>query len=131
MGRLSSDAAAYVRRLFDEGDRVALLAVRRQGSGGIIQRFPTAQEAASVKYLAWCRHLNASGYDVYLGTNPIVGARRRREKQDIAEVRRLQLDLDEHGPEGLKRLLADVAAGSRAAAGGNNVYVSAPFWRCH
>ena len=105
-------AAAYVRRLFADDERVAILAVaRRPPTRGIIQRFPTAALAASDKYQAWCRYLNAQGYDVYLGVNPVKGHRRRREKQDMAEVRRLQLDLDEAGPTRLRELLGDVAVG--------------------
>ena len=44
--------------------------------------------------------------------NPIKPERRRREKQDVAKVRRLQLDLDRNGSESLHRVLADVHAGS-------------------
>ena len=80
MRRLSLDAAAYVRRLFDEGDRVAVLAVSRHAAGGVMQRFPTAGEAADAKYHAWCRHLNARRYDVYLGMSPLFEDRRRRSR---------------------------------------------------
>ena len=44
--------------------------------------------------------------------NPIDPARRRREKQDVARVRRLQLDLDRNGAASLHRVLADVHAGT-------------------
>ena len=44
--------------------------------------------------------------------NPIDPTRRRREKQDVTQVRRLQLDLDRNGPDSLHRVLADVHAGT-------------------
>ena len=37
---------------------------------------------------------------------------RGREKEDIEEVRRLQLDLDEDGPKGHAQVLRDVERGS-------------------
>ena len=64
------------------------------------------------KFQAWLRALNAQGYDIFVSMNPINPERRRREKQDVAKVRRLQLDLDRNGPESLHRVLADVHAGS-------------------
>ncbi len=64
------------------------------------------------KFQAWLRALNAQGYDIFVSMNPVNPQRRRREKQDVAKVRRLQLDLDRNGPKSLHRVLADVHAGS-------------------
>ena len=65
----------------------------------------------------WLRHLNARDYDIYLCVNPVRPGSGGREKGDIAEIRRLQLDLDEEGATGLGRVLEDVNRGERAAAG--------------
>ncbi len=104
-------AIRFLNSMFDRGDRVAILAIPRGGdSTDVQQRFKPAHVAAG-KIQAWLRHLNAERYDIYLGVNPVRENSRRREKGDIAQVRRLQVDLDDNGPENLKRLLGDAARG--------------------
>ena len=105
-----ASSAAYVRALFEPVEYVAVLAVSRGTPKGpaVLQRIVEAGSVAGERYQAWLRHLNSRGYDLFLGVNPVDPARGRREKQDIAEVRRLQLDLDADGANSLKRLLADV-----------------------
>ena len=65
----------------------------------------------SRKVQAWLRHLNARDYDIYLCVNPVRAGSGGREKGDIAEIRRLQLDLDEEGAAGLGRVFEDVGRG--------------------
>ena len=104
-------AVRYLNSMFDRGDRVAILAIPRSDpKARVEQRFASAHVAGG-KTQAWLRHLNAERYDIYLGVNPVREDSRRREKEDIAEVRRLQVDLDDNGPENLKRLLGDVTRG--------------------
>lgn len=100
----------YLRRLFSPSDRIAVVAVPR-ASGKVAQRVVTAAVACGARFQSWLRHLNAQGYDIFVGVNP-VGPRRRREKEDVIAVRRLQLDLDEDGGVGLKRVLDDVESGT-------------------
>ena len=101
----------FLDSMFEPKDRVAILAISRgEAEGRIEQRFMTARIAAGSTQ-GWLRHLNASRYDIYLGVNPVREGARQREKADIAEVRRLQVDLDSNGPENLKRLLSDVTRG--------------------
>ena len=105
-------AVRFLNSMFDRSDRVAILAIPRADPGGRIeQRLKPAGMAAS-RTQAWLRHLNAERYDIYLGVNPVRQDSTRREKEDIAEVRRLQVDLDDNGPENLKRLLGDAARGA-------------------
>ena len=106
----------YLRRLFSASDRVAVVAVPRV-SGKVAQRVVTAAVACGERFQSWLRHLNAQGYDIFVGVNP-VGTRRRREKEDVLAVRRLQLDLDEEGGVGLKRVLDDVDSGGLPAVAG-------------
>ena len=61
---------------------------------------------------AWLRHLNARDYDIYLCVNPVRPGSGGREKGDIDDIRRLQLDLDEDGATGLGRVLQDVNRGA-------------------
>ena len=106
-------SAKFIHRMFSHAarDRIAILAVPRS-AGNAEQRVVTLAQASSPKYLAWLRHLNARDYDIYLCVNPIRPGSRGREKSDIAEVRRLQLDLDEDGPTGYARVLEDVERGA-------------------
>ena len=104
-------AIRFLNSMFDRGDRVAILAIPRGGdSTDVQQRFAPAHVATG-KTQAWLRYLNAQRYDIYLGVNPVRADSRQREKGDIAEVRRLQVDLDDNGPENLKRLLGHVTRG--------------------
>ena len=106
-------SAKFIQRMFSHAarDRIAILAVPRS-AGNAEQRVFTLPQATSRKVQAWLRHLNARDYDIYLCVNPIRPGSRGREKADIAEVRRLQLDLDEDGPTGYARVLEDLERGA-------------------
>ena len=104
-------AIGFLNSMFDGTERVAILAIpRADPDARVEQRFSPAETAAG-RTQAWLRHLNAQRYDIYLGVNPVREDSRQREKGDIAQVRRLQVDLDNNGPENLKRLLGDVTRG--------------------
>ena len=105
-------AVKFIERMFSHAahDRVAILAIPRS-EGKAEQRVFTLPQATSRKVQAWLRHLNARDYDIYLCVNPIRVGSGGREKEDIEEVRRLQLDLDEEGAKGLARVLGDVNRG--------------------
>ena len=105
-------AVKFIERMFSHAahDRVAILAIPRS-EGKAEQRVFTLPQATSRKVQAWLRHLNARDYDIYLCVNPIRVGSGGREKEDIEEVRRLQLDLDEDGPTGYVRVHRDVERG--------------------
>ena len=105
-------AVKFIERMFSYAarDRVAILAIPRS-EGKAEQRVFTLPQATSRKVQAWLRHLNARDYDIYLCVNPIRPGSGGREKGDIEEVRRLQLDLDEDGPAGYVRVHQDVERG--------------------
>ena len=105
-------AIRFLNSMFDRGDRVATLAISRGGDSTDVQQRFTPAHVAAGKTQSWLRHLNAKRYDIYLGVNPVRQDSTRREKGDIADVRRLQVDLDDNGPENLKRLLGDAARGA-------------------
>ena len=107
----SAEAArGFVRALYGDTDRVAVLAVGRR-TPTVHQRIRPSPRAQDERFQAWLRHLNAQGHDIFVGMNPIRANTKRREKADVAEVRRLQLDLDDAGPDSLRRVLADASAG--------------------
>ena len=105
-------AVKFIERMFSHvaHDRIAILAIPR-AEGKAEQRVFTLPQATSRKVQAWLRHLNAREYDIYLCVNPIRVGSGGREKGDIEEVRRLQLDLDEDGPAGYVRVHQDVEGG--------------------
>ena len=109
----ADQAVKFIERMFSHAahDRMAILAIPRS-EGKAEQRVFTLGQATSRKVQAWLRHLNARDYDIYLCVNPVRPGSGGREKGDIAEIRRLQLDLDEDGAAGLGRVLEDVNRGA-------------------
>ena len=107
----TASARGFIRALYGDNDLVAVLAVGREEPRRVHQRIAPARNVAADRFQRWLRHLNAQGHDVYLGMNPIRAGTKGRHKGDVAEVRRLQVDLDQAGPESLRRILADASAG--------------------
>ena len=114
----ADQAVKFIERMFSHAasDRMAILAIPRSG-GKAEQRVFTLPQATSRKVQAWLRHLNARDYDIYLCVNPVRAGSGGREKGDIEEIRRLQLDLDEDGAAGLGRVLRGRKQGCAASAG--------------
>ena len=109
----NADAAVdYLNALYQPDDRLAIVAVGRHGpKPKTEQRVVTARAATRPGYQRFLRHLNATGHDIFVSMNPIRPNTKSREKADVLEVRRLQLDLDKEGPDSLRQVLADVNAG--------------------
>ena len=107
----SSPAASYVRTMFSTTDHVAILAVPRRSKTGVVQEVMRAATLAQPDTQKRLQDLNRQGYDVYCTVNTVKRGAQSRTKADIADVRRLQLDLDNNGREGLRKLRADVNAG--------------------
>ena len=101
----------YIEDMYDPNDRIALVLVPRQEGAKTQQRIWTAAKAVSEPVQRWLRYNNAQGNDIYVSMNPLSPEARRRRKEDIAEVRRVYLDLDKDGGVKLKKLLRDSAAG--------------------
>ena len=99
--------AEYINDLFDENDKIALVLISRSEDGKTQQRIWTAAKAASDPVQRWLRHSNAHGSDIYVSMNPLHPEARRRRKDDVAEVRRVYLDLDTDGSKKLGRVLKD------------------------
>ena len=108
----ADQAVKFIERMFSHAaaDRMAILAIPRS-EGKAEQRVFTLGQATSRKVQGWLRHLNARDYDIYLCVNPVRAGSGGREKGDIEEIRRLQLDLDEEGAAGLGRVFEDVGRG--------------------
>ena len=101
----------YIEDMYEPNDRIALVLVPRTEGAKTQQRIWTAEKAASEPVQRWLRYNNAQGNDIYVSMNPLSPEARGRRKEDIAEVRRVYLDLDKDGGAKLKKLLRDNAAG--------------------
>ena len=108
----ADQAVKFIERMFSHAasDRMAILAIPRS-EGKAEQRVFTLGQATSRKVQGWLRHMNARDYDIYLCVNPVRVGSGGREKGDIEEIRRLQLDLDEEGAAGLASVFEDVGRG--------------------
>ena len=62
----------YVRALFEPGDNAAIL-VRNRSTGHTVQTISKAETIASTPFQNWLAGQSTSGYDVFMGMNPIKG----------------------------------------------------------
>ena len=99
-----SIAAAYVQANFQAEDRLAIVLLNKK-SGAVIQRLAAASKIAGPDFQAWLRHENAQGCEVYISMNALKEDARGRTKSDIAVIRHVYLDFDDHGTEAVEALL--------------------------
>jgi hypothetical protein len=95
----------YIRELFRPTDRVAIC-WKVHTEKLFNQRVVTAETACSERYQRFLRAMNAQGNNVYIGMNPVrAESGQHRLKNDIAEIRRVYLDLDDDGETTLATIL--------------------------
>ena len=99
----SLTASEYVRELFGPEDNAAIL-VRNRTTGHTVQSIAKAETIASPDFQSWLASQSASGYDVFMGMNPIKDGAFSRTKADIKDIRHVYLDLDRKGHEALKAI---------------------------
>ena len=99
----SLTASEYVRELFGLEDNAAIL-VRNRSTGHTVQTVANAETIASPDYQSWLASQSASGYDVFVGMNPIKDGAYRRTKGDIKDIRHVYLDLDREGDQALQAI---------------------------
>ena len=97
-------AAHYLRSNFEPGDRLAVVLVHKR-TGAVLQRLATSEQIAAPDFQAWLRHKNAQEHEVYVSMNSLREDARGRTKADVAHVRHVYLDFDDHGTEAVERLL--------------------------
>ena len=97
----------FITDMYLPDDLVALVLVSRDEQAKTQQRIWNAKKAASNEVQKWLKYSNAHGYDIYIGMNPLQPGSRSRNKEDVQEVRRVYVDLDEDGPTKLKEVLHD------------------------
>ncbi len=106
----------FINDMFNPDDLVALVLVSRNSDKKTQQRIWNAKRASSEQIQKWLRYSNSHGYDIYIGMNPLQPGSTSRTKDDIHEVRRIYLDLDEDGPSKLREVLTDSFSGKLPSA---------------
>jgi hypothetical protein len=96
-------ASEYVRKLFGPEDNTAIL-VRNRSTGHTVQTIAKAETIASPDFQSWLAGQSASGYDVFMGMNPIKDGAFSRTKGDIKDIRHVYLDLDKKGDQALQAI---------------------------
>ncbi len=96
-------ASEYVRELFEPADNAAIL-VRNRSTGHTVQTIAKAENIASPSFQTWLTNQSATGYDVFMGMNPIKDGAYTRTKGNIKEIRHVYLDLDRKGDEALEAI---------------------------
>ena len=99
----SLTASEYVQKLFGPEDNAAIL-VRNRSTGHTVQTIAKAETIASSDFQSWLAGQSASGYDVFVGMNPIKDGAFSRTKGDIKDIRHIYLDLDRKAPEALEAI---------------------------
>lgn len=99
----SLTASEYIRELFGPADNVAIL-VRKRSTGHTVQTITRAETVINADFQRWLYHESATGYDVYIGMNPIKDGAHSRSKESIEEIRHVYLDLDKNGHEALQAI---------------------------
>ena len=99
----SLTASEYVRELFGPEDNAAIL-VRNRSTGHTVQIIAKAETIASPDFQSWLAGQSASGYDVFVGMNPIKDGAFSRTKGDIKDIRHVYLDLDRKGDQALQAI---------------------------
>src|SRR5258708_9364683 len=99
----SLTASEYVRELFGPEDSAAIL-VRNRSTGHTVQTIARAETIAGPDFQNWLAGQSASGYDVFMGMNPIKDGAYSRTKRDIKDIRHVYLDLDRNGDQALQEI---------------------------
>ncbi len=100
---MNAVAREFLSRCFEPGSTIAVL-LRSAETSRTQQRVVTLDQAIAARYLAWLRHQNDAGADIYVAANPLKPGSRKRTKECIASVRHLYLDIDQDGDRALARL---------------------------
>ena len=86
----------FLRAAFAPNDSIGVL-LKTYRTGQVIQRIVPVTTATSDRFQAWLRHLNAHGWNAYVGVNAYRPGR-SRAREAVAHVRHLFLEEDVDGP---------------------------------
>lgn len=86
----------FLREAFAPDDSIGVL-LKTYRTGQVVQRMVPASRAASDRFQAWLRYMNAAGWNVYVSVNAYRSGR-SRTREAVAYVRHLFLEEDRDGP---------------------------------
>lgn len=86
----------FLQTAFEAGDWIGVL-LKTYRTGQVLQRIVPRDTAASERFQAWLRHMNAHGWNVYVSVNAYRPGR-SRAREAVARVRHLFLEEDHDGP---------------------------------
>jgi len=86
----------FLRAAFAPDDSIGVL-LKTYRTGQVIQRIAPVAAATSDRFQAWLHHMNAHGWNVYVGVNAYRPGR-SRAREAVADVRHLFLEEDLDGP---------------------------------
>jgi hypothetical protein len=121
-------AQAFLTRCFDPGETIALM-LRGEKAAGVQQRIVLLERALAPRYLRWLAHENSTGANIYVAANPLRTGSRKRNKESIANVRHLYLDIDNDGEARLAELRASDALPKPTAVLSTSPGRYQVFWR--
>lgn len=97
MGAIDRDAPVrFLRTAFEANDAIGVL-LKHYGSGHVVQRMVPVTTAASARFQAWLRHMNARAWNVYVPVNAYRPGR-SRAREAVSTVRHLFIEEDRDGP---------------------------------
>ncbi len=97
MGAIDPDTPVrFLRTAFEANDAIGVL-LKHYGSGHVVQRMVPVTTAASARFQAWLRHMNARAWNVYVTVNAYRPGR-SRAREAVSTVRHLFLEEDRDGP---------------------------------
>lgn len=94
----------FLRTAFAPDDSIGVL-LKTYHTGHVVQRIVQVSRAASDRFQAWLRHMNAHGWNVYISVNAYRPGR-SRTREAVTHVRHLFLEEDRDGPGLLAALSA-------------------------
>jgi len=100
-----TDFERYIRENYEKTDYLAVNRLVRAERVAMRQQVLPATEVASESYQRFLRGQNAHGSDVYLGVNAYKPDSHGREKDDVAAVRHVYLDIDNDGRAVVDKIL--------------------------
>jgi hypothetical protein len=104
-----TDMLAYMSEIFEHGDTVLIhvndLKGRQFDHTELLQNILKPDTATS------CVDLQKDGHNIYLTMNPVDPVAKNRQKQNIAAIRTVYIDVDENGSESIELVRQSVAFG--------------------
>jgi hypothetical protein len=98
-------AQRYLEVNFEPGDRLALVALHK-ATNEVKQRVASMERIIQDDVQGWLRLLNQDKYEIYVSMNALHEDAHGRKKTDVARIRHVYLDFDDHGGEAVRRMIA-------------------------